>query len=121
MKYCDKCGKELVAEAVMCTRCGIYLQPKKTVVKEGNLLFYGLISLLIPVVGIVLFFVWNDTKPKTARVSMICGLISVLLWIGLSFIIFVGMIVMLDGGGTYEYEYYYDTSFALINYVKYFL
>lgn len=121
MKYCDKCGKELVDEAVMCTRCGIYLQPKKEVVKEEHLIFYGLISLLIPVVGIVIFLVWNDTKPKTARIAMICGLISLLLWIVLFIFIFVGMFVMMNRNRIYEYEYYYDTSFALINYVKYFL
>ena len=40
---------------------------------------WGLLGFLIPIAGLVLFLVWNSSKPKTAKAVGIGALISVVL------------------------------------------
>ena len=40
---------------------------------------WGLLGFCIPIVGLVLFLVWKDQKPKTAKAAGIGALISVIL------------------------------------------
>ena len=49
-----------------------------------------LLGCCIPVVGLVLFLVWRDEKPKTAKAAGIGALVSVILTI----LIYVGVFVM---------------------------
>ena len=51
---------------------------------------WGLLGCCIPVVGLVLFLVWRDEKPKTAKAAGIVALVSVILTI----LIYVGVFVM---------------------------
>ena len=44
----------------------------------GNVL-WGLLGCCIPIVGLILFLVWKDQKPKTAKVAGIGALVSVAL------------------------------------------
>ena len=51
---------------------------------------WGLLGCCIPIVALVLFLVWNDTKPRTARAAGIGALVSVIigvLWYLLAFTI----------------------------------
>lgn len=43
----------------------------------------------IPVVGLILFLVWKDQKPKTAKAAGIGALVSVILWVVFYIIYFV--------------------------------
>lgn len=45
---------------------------------NGGIL-WGLLGCCIPIVGLVLFLVWKDTKPKTAKAAGIGALVSVIL------------------------------------------
>ncbi|MCI9082736.1 MAG: hypothetical protein HFI70_10630, partial [Lachnospiraceae bacterium] len=40
---------------------------------------WGLLGCCIPVVGLILFLVWKDQKPKTAKAAGIGALVSVIL------------------------------------------
>lgn len=40
---------------------------------------WGLLGCCIPIVGLVLFLVWKDQKPKTAKAAGIGALVSVIL------------------------------------------
>lgn len=55
----------------------------------GNVL-WGLLGCCIPIVGLILFLVWKDQKPKTAKVAGIGALVSV----ALSVICYVLMFVV---------------------------
>lgn len=52
--------------------------PQNTVVDNGGFL-WGLLGCCIPIVGLILFLVWKDAKPKTAKAAGIGALISVIL------------------------------------------
>ena len=48
------------------------------VVDKGGFL-WGLLGCCIPIVGLILFLVWKDTKPKTAKAAGIGALVCVVL------------------------------------------
>lgn len=55
---------------------------------------WGVLGCCIPIVGLVLFLVWKDTKPKTAKAAGIGALVSVgigILYYILMFAIGIGM------------------------------
>ena len=58
--------------------------------KDRGGFLWGLLGCCIPVVGLVLFLVWRDEKPKTAKAAVIGALVSVILTI----LIYVGVFVM---------------------------
>lgn len=58
--------------------------------KDRGGFLWGLLGCCIPVVGLVLFLVWRDEKPKTAKAAGIGALVYVILTI----LIYVGVFVM---------------------------
>ena len=104
MKFCEKCGKEIMDEAVVCPSCGCAVKkeaeatkvvevPKQA--KTASLL--GILSiLLLAPLGIPAIILANKSKEKTggvmckqAKTGFICGIIG-LCWWGLSLIMLLG-------------------------------
>ena len=56
---CYKCGQEIPDTHTNCPNCGT---PK---IEESNVLLWGLLSAFLPFVGIVLYYMWKDLKPRT--------------------------------------------------------
>lgn len=56
---------------------------------------WGLLGCCIPVVGLVLFLVWKDQKPKTAKAAGIGALVSVII----SVVFYVIYFVILGAAG----------------------
>lgn len=56
---------------------------------------WGLLGCCIPVVGLILFLVWKDQKPRTAKAAGIGALISVILLV----IVYVIYFVILGAAG----------------------
>lgn len=102
MKYCSNCGKELADSVAFCSECGapqqaIPQQPQESnyqqapqqsyqapqppyqapVVDSGSI-GWGFLGFFFPVVGLILFLVWKDQKPLTAKKAGIGALISVI-------------------------------------------
>lgn len=75
MKYCGNCGKEIDDAAVICPHCGV--QQKGEVTDSGSF-GWGILGCCIPVAGLILFLVWKDQKPKTAKMAGIGALVSVI-------------------------------------------
>ena len=98
--YCKRCGRELDDSFKVCPYCGepvndepllnnqdyqIYENMNNNsypVNNEGSAVGWGILSFMVPLVGIILSFAWNKTKPRTARTCLTCGLVSM----GLNFI-----------------------------------
>ena len=61
MAFCNKCGQELSEGAVVCPSCGAAQQETPAVVDKGGF-GWGLLGCCIPIVGLILFLVWKETK-----------------------------------------------------------
>lgn len=71
---------EINDEAVICPKCGVSQQSVSTEPDNGGF-GWGLLGFCIPLVGLILFLVWKDTKPKTSKVAGKGALISVIFWV----------------------------------------
>ena len=78
MGYCRNCGNELDDQAAVCPNCGVTQETKPAVVDKGGFL-WGLLGCCIPIAGLILFLVWKDTKPKTAKAAGIGALVCVIM------------------------------------------
>ena len=75
MAYCDY--------ASVCPECGAPQdigQNTPPVADNGGFL-WGLLGCCIPIVGLVLFLVWKDTKPRTAKAAGIGALVCVIAYV----------------------------------------
>lgn len=80
MAYCRKCGAPIDDQAVVCPSCGVAQNDTPPVVDNGGI-GWGVLGCCIPIVGLVLFLVWKDTKPKTAKAAGIGALVAVVLYV----------------------------------------
>ena len=87
MKYCKKCGQQIEDNVNVCPFCGttqeevvnVTVDSANTRVKvDSGSIGWGLLGFCIPIVGLVLFIVWKDDKPKSAKKAGIGALISVI-------------------------------------------
>ncbi len=76
MKYCNKCGKELMDEAVVCPACGC--AQKVVAADDASSFGMGLLGFCIPIVGLILYLVWKDSSPLKAKSAGKGALISVI-------------------------------------------
>ncbi|WP_291648053.1 zinc ribbon domain-containing protein [Clostridium sp.] len=86
--FCKNCGKEIDDKAAVCIHCGVATNATPDVVDNGGF-GWGLLGCCIPVVGLILFLVWKDTKPKTSKAAGIGALVSVGIYILLYLFIFI--------------------------------
>lgn len=92
MAYCRRCGAPISDGATTCPSCSAY-QNNTPYVEDNGGFGWGLLGCCIPVVGLVLFLVWKDQKPRTAKAAGIGALVSVIigiLWYLLVAIVGVG-------------------------------
>lgn len=96
MAFCKNCGNQIEDNAATCPSCGASQNTTPQVTDNGGFL-WGLLGCCIPIVGLVLFLVWKDTKPKTSKAAGIGALVSVIigiLWYILVAVIGVGIASM---------------------------
>ena len=86
--FCKNCGKEIDDNAAVCIHCGVATNSTPAVVDNGGF-GWGLLGCCIPIVGLILFLVWKDTKPKTSKAAGIGALVSVGIYILLYLFIFI--------------------------------
>lgn len=82
--FCKNCGKEIDDKASICVNCGVSVASTNDKGGFG----WGLLGCCIPMVGLILFLVWRDTKPKTSKAVGIGALITTICIILLYVIIF---------------------------------
>ena len=102
MAYCKNCGAQIDDKAAVCVHCGVAVN--NTMQQPDNGGFgWGLLGFCIPIVGLILFLVWKDTKPKTAKASGKGALISVIFWIVVYVLLFALGLGAAISVGTYSY------------------
>ena len=76
MAFCKNCGNRIDDRAVICPACGVAQGPVPT---DNGGFGWGMLGCCIPIVGLILYLVWKDTKPKTASAVGKGALISVII------------------------------------------
>ncbi len=76
MSFCRNCGKEIDDKASICIHCGVK-QSKVSGEDNGGFL-WGCLGCCVPVAGLILWLMWKDEKPKTAKAAGIGALVSVI-------------------------------------------
>ena len=71
MKYCSKCGNEVMDEAVICPKCGCAIQGQVTGVQSSAAdapdTGMAVLGFFIPVVGLILYLLWKSQTPLKAK------------------------------------------------------
>ena len=73
--FCLKCGKEIPPSAGSCPHCGA---AQTAEAGDNGGFLWGLLGFCIPLVGLILFLVWKDTKPRTSKAAGVGALASVI-------------------------------------------
>lgn len=108
MPYCTNCGSDVSEFAANCPQCGQAQNRRSTqqqyrpndVVDNGGF-GWGLLGFCVPIVGLILFLVWNTERPRTAKAAGMGALISVIAWVLFYVIYFVVLIGMISSGAMY--------------------
>jgi hypothetical protein len=77
MAFCANCGKEISDEAVVCPYCGVPTKSSGLNKPDDGGFLWGLLGFCIPIVGLILYLVWKDERPITAKAVGVGALISV--------------------------------------------
>ena len=127
MKYCSQCGNQLNDDTKFCPYCGspcVPMQPNNDQVNQSNnnpqpvnqynqynqinnqvnqeqdVTCLACLSFCFPIVGLVLYCVWNTTRPKNAKTVLNAAIVSFVLGILFYVILFIaGMYAGLEETG----------------------
>ena len=113
MAFCRNCGKEIDENAVACQYCGASqvqeptpiveptpgVTPTQPPVEDNGGFGWGLLGCCVPIVGLILFLVWKDTKPKTSKAAGIGALVSVIASVVIYIVYFVLILAFGIGAG----------------------
>ena len=93
--FCKNCGKGIDDNAYVCPHCGVKTEKNNADADSGSKAGWGVLSFLIPLVGLILFLVWREERPNTANVCGKCALASVIVGvvIGIIYGVIVGSMV----------------------------
>ena len=100
--FCKNCGKEIDDQAYVCPHCGVKTGKNDVSPADadsGSKAGWGILSFLIPLVGLILFLMWKQERPKTAKVCGICALVAVIVEVvvGIIYGVVIGSVI----GGIY--------------------
>ena len=87
--FCRKCGKEIMDEAVVCIHCGC--STKETPVGKEDAPNAGLavLGFFFPIIGLILWLFYKETKPLMAKSAGKGALLSVILTFAFFFLVFI--------------------------------
>ncbi len=103
--FCRKCGKE-IGDAAFCPFCGAPAKEETSSVNENKSVevkkndddkasgWWGVLGFFVPLAGLILFLVWMDDKPKTAKKCGIGALISVCVSVALTILYFILIVIL---------------------------
>lgn len=97
MKYCPKCGRQLVDEAVICVSCGCAQTGSGSKFKNDSAGFgWGVLGFFFPLVGLILYLLWKGDVPKRAKSAGIGALVGAIIGFLVTVIVLVSYGVFLS-------------------------
>lgn len=92
--YCSNCGKEIDDLSKHCVYCGVPTNSQNTSsnIQDDNQTgcLIGGLCFFFPIVGLILYLIWKETKPESAKFAGKWALIGFIVNVGLS--IFGGIV-----------------------------
>ncbi len=92
--YCKNCGSMIDDNTNVCPKCGATQNNNVSATNDNGGFLWGLLGCCVPIAGLILFLVWKDTKPKTAKAAGIGALVSVIIgviWYVFVFVLSIGI------------------------------
>lgn len=87
--YCKNCGEQISEHAEICIHCGVRVKNARGEDKP-NWAVNILTLCCVPLVGLVLFFVWKDEKPIAAKSALTFFFIN----LGLIILFYIAMLLI---------------------------
>ena len=87
--FCKNCGKDIPDNSMSCQNCGA---PTNNQLDTGSNGWF-LLGCCIPIAGLILYFVWKDQKPKTAKKCIIGFLTAIILTV-IFYVVYFLLIIM---------------------------
>ena len=84
--FCRKCGKEIMDEAVICIHCGCSTKDTPAGQEDAPNVGITVLCALFPIVGLILWLCYKNTKPLFAKSAAKGGLIGVCVGVALFFL-----------------------------------
>ncbi|MBO5200854.1 MAG: zinc-ribbon domain-containing protein [Clostridia bacterium] len=77
--YCQKCGKEVSDQAVICVSCGSELSSQRRAMtnSDSSAFGFGVLGFFVPLAGIILGIMWNTDRPNRAHAALIGAIIGI--------------------------------------------
>jgi hypothetical protein len=95
-KFCSTCGSVIKQEAEICPECGVrQMAPLPVVSQDGADFFIKFVTFIFPIIGLILYFVWIDTKPRAAKEVGKWAIISVVTMV----VVIIAVVVVLIAAG----------------------
>lgn len=98
--FCKNCGTKLEDNDKFCPNCGTpvdndnfdnsnFTRDYNSNQSDDGSIGLAILSFLFPIVGLILFICWRVEKPKTAKRCGICALVSFVLGVISSILMFI--------------------------------
>ncbi|MBQ7010397.1 MAG: zinc ribbon domain-containing protein [Clostridia bacterium] len=79
MPYCSNCGKEVSEVQDVCLNCGHSIKHgQKSADSDTGSFLWALLGFFVPIAGFILWGVWKDTCPRSAKKAGVGALVSVI-------------------------------------------
>lgn len=91
--YCKNCGRPVDEGSLYCNNCGAKLDSIQNVSEDSSSIGFAILGFFIPLVGLILFLIYEGKKPKRAKSAGKGALIGFITNIVLSIILSILYIV----------------------------
>ena len=86
--YCKYCGQPIDDDSVFCNACGKRFDDSQSLHDDSSNIGFAILGFFLPIVGLVIFLIYESNRPKRAKSVMKGVLIGFITRIVL-FIIFI--------------------------------
>ena len=93
--YCKNCGRPVDDTSSYCNNCGARIdnKPNADVSEDNSNLGFAILGFFIPIVGLILFLIYEEKKPKRAKSAIKGALIGFITEIVLAIILVILYVV----------------------------
>lgn len=105
--YCKNCGRIVADDTAFCCFCGTRLnatQPQQNTTDSDSNLVFAIAGFLIPIVGLILYLVYESSNPARAKAAGKGALISVIVSTVLS--VLISIISLVAGFSLMAFDFY---------------